>query len=127
PSTSAGSCPYAISYRSSLRAVSADSTHPAGLGTLIPSPLSSHTHRRGSGSPWYPIWALVLSAACAVAWLSEASPKEQSTTASGFHGLATPRRAARSTASAMPTARGRCDAIVEVIGRIASSLRPNIL
>ena len=61
---------------------SAVSTHPAGLGTLIPRPLSSHTKRSGSGRRWKAHWAAVLSAACAVAWFSEASPKEHRTIAS---------------------------------------------
>ena len=82
----------------------------------MPRPLSSHTKSSGSGSPWYAICAAVLSAACAAAWLSDASPNEQRTIESSFHGLATPSRAARSIASAIPTARGRCDAIVDVIG-----------
>jgi hypothetical protein len=89
--------------------------------------LSSHTQKSGSGSPWNAICADVFKAACADAWLSEASPKEQSTIASDCHGLGTPRRDERSIANAIPTARGRCEAMVEVIGRTASSFRPKTL
>ena len=31
-------------------------THPAGVGTLIPHPLSSHTNSSGSGSPWWAVY-----------------------------------------------------------------------
>ena len=103
------------------------STHPAGEGTLIPRPLSSHTKSSGTGRRWNAHCAAVFSADCAVAWFTEASPKEQRTIASLAHGPATSSRAARSIASAIPTARGRCEAIVEVIGRTASSCRPNTL
>ncbi len=69
----------------------------------------------------------MLSAAWAVAWFSEASPNEHMTTASSLHGLLTPRRTARSIASAIPTARGRCDAMVEVIGMHRELLAPEHL
>ena len=38
---------------------------PPGVGTLIPRPLSSHTKRSGSGSPWNVHCAAVFRAACA--------------------------------------------------------------
>ncbi|CAM5354256.1 hypothetical protein RLIN73S_03299 [Rhodanobacter lindaniclasticus] len=40
-------------------------------------PLSSQTNNTGAGSFWYAVHAAVLNAVCAVAWLLEASPKEQ--------------------------------------------------
>ena len=48
----------------------------------MPRPLSSHTKRSGRGRPWYEICADVFSATWAVAWFSEASPKEHITIAS---------------------------------------------
>ncbi|MNV58016.1 hypothetical protein D3C71_1503730 [compost metagenome] len=48
----------------------------------MPMPLSSQTNRIGAGSRWYAAHAAVLNAVCAVAWLAEASPKEQITTLS---------------------------------------------
>ena len=69
----------------------------------------------------------MLSAACAVAWLSEASPKQQTTTASSGHGGREPSCFARSSANATPTARGRCEAIVDVCGMTASSWLPKTL
>ena len=65
--------------------------------------------------------------ACAVAWLTDASPKLQTTTASGGHACSTPSFFARSIANATPTARGRCEAIVEVCGITASSWLPKTL
>ncbi len=66
----------------SARLASALATQPEGDGTLIPRPLSSQTKSSGTGRCWWAAWAVVLSAACAVAWFSEASPKLQTTTAS---------------------------------------------
>jgi len=57
-----------------------------------------------------------LTAPAAVEWLAEASPKLQTTTASSGHGVASPSLAARGSVKARPTARGRCEAIVEVCG-----------
>ena len=126
-SACSGSSPSALSTRSCGRALRALSTQPAGDGTLIPSPLSSHTKRIGSGRRWCAQCAAVLSAACAVAWLTEASPKLQTTTESAGQRHPTPTRAARSIANAIPTALGGCDAIVEVCGMTARSAFPNTL
>ena len=71
--------------------------------------------------------AAVLSADCAVAWFSEASPNEHTTIASSGQAEATPSSRARSIANAIPTARGRCEAIVEVCGRTARSGWPKTL
>ncbi len=69
----------------------------------------------------------MLNAPVATEWLAEASPKLHTAIASAGHGDATRSFAARSMANATPTARGRCDAIVEVCGMIARSWRPNTL
>ena len=115
------SSPSARSIASSGRPWSDCSTHASGVGTLIPRPLSSQTKSSGSGVPPYARCAAVLSAACAVAWLSDASPNEQTTTASSGQAHSTPSSRARSIAKAIPTARGRCEAIVEVCGITARS------
>ena len=83
--------------------------------------MSSHTKSKGSGSPWYASAAALFRAACAVAWLTDASPKLQTTTESGSHACSTPSFFARSIAKATPTARGRCEAIVEVCGITVSA------
>ncbi len=80
----------------------------------------------------------MLNAPAAVEWFTEASPNEHTTIASsgkpadgqarqGSGPWAAGRRCPRSAAKARPTARGRCEAIVEVCGMIASSARPNTL
>ena len=82
------------------RLESALATQPEGDGTLIPRPLSSQTKSSGTGRCWWAAWAVVLRAACAVAWFSEASPKLQTTTAS-------PGQAARDAELARPVDRDR--------------------
>jgi hypothetical protein len=62
-----------------------------------------------------------LNAPVATEWLAEASPKLQIAIASDGHGDATRSFAARSIANATPTARGRCEAMVEVCGMIDRS------
>jgi hypothetical protein len=52
-------------------------THPVGVLTEIPMPLSSHTNSTGAGNFWYAVQAAALNAVCAVAWLLDASPNEQ--------------------------------------------------
>jgi len=69
----------------------------------------------------------VLNAVCALAWLDEASPKEQITTLSSGIGSAWPMRRALSMASAVPSALGRCEAMVEVCGSTHSGLLPHTL
>jgi hypothetical protein len=66
-------------------------------------------------------------APAAVEWLSEASPKLVTTIESAGHGLVSPSLAARGSANARPTARGRCDAMVEVCGMMARSACPKTL
>jgi hypothetical protein len=68
-----------------------------------------------------------LNAPAAVEWLAEASPNEHAMIASAGAFAAAPSRAARSSATAAPTAFGRCDAIVDVCGGIASGRLPNTL
>ena len=77
--------------------------------------------------PWYDVWQTALTAPTAVEWLAEASPNEAITTASRGHGQGTPSFAARPMPSATPSERGRCEAIVDVCGMMASSARPNTL
>src|ERR1051325_4254553 len=100
---------------------------PDGVRTLIPMPLSSHTNRIGTGRCWYAVHAAVLIAPVAVEWLADASPNVHAMIASCGTLPAMPRRAARSSDTAAPTAFGRCDAIVEVCGGIASAWLPNTL
>ena len=69
----------------------------------------------------------MLIAPVAVEWLADASPNEHTTIASAGAAAATPSRAARSSETAAPTALGRCDAIVDVCGGIASAAEPNTL
>jgi hypothetical protein len=63
----------------------------------------------------------------AVEWFAEASPKLHTVTASSGHGQSTPSLLARAIEKATPTARGRCDAIVEVCGMMFRSARPKTL
>ncbi|TWJ20234.1 hypothetical protein JD76_00330 [Micromonospora endolithica] len=119
-------------------------TQPFGERTLMPSPLSSQTNSTGMRRPVWSYQPAVLNAAVALAWLTEASPNEQTTIASAGQGAgdAPPppgswpspvrrpdvsSRRSRSTARPMPTARGRCEAMVEVVGTTARSARPNTL
>src|SRR5690606_41827314 len=51
----------------------------------MPIPLSSQTNSSGSRTPEWSYQAAVLNAAWATAWLTDASPKEQTTTASAGH------------------------------------------
>src|SRR5262249_4570456 len=81
----------------------------------------------GTGSFWNAAQAAALNAPCAVAWLTDASPKEQSTIESGPKGDRRPSRVDRSMATAMPTALGRCEAMVLVCGGMARGTPPNTL
>ena len=63
----------------------------------------------------------------AVEWLAEASPKLATVMASAGHGDGTPSLPARPIENAIPTARGRCDAIVDVCGMTARSWFPKTL
>jgi hypothetical protein len=47
------SAPSASTYSNPGRDDSASSTHPGGLGTEMPHPLSSHTTSSESGSRWW--------------------------------------------------------------------------
>src|SRR5258705_13655103 len=85
----------------------------------MPSPLSSQTNSRGSLSPTWSHQPAVLNAAVAAAWLTEASPKEHTTTASA--GQPCPLaggviRRPRPGADGRPTARGRGGGVVAVGG-----------
>src|SRR5262245_59542510 len=100
---------------------------PVGVRTLMPMPLSSQTNRIGTGRCWNAVHAAALMAPAAVEWFAEASPKLQTMIASVGVEAATLSRAARSSETAAPTAFGRCEAIVEVCGGIASGRLPNTL
>ena len=63
----------------------------------------------------------------AVEWFAEASPKLQTVTASGGHAPSTPSLRERCSDRATPSARGRCEAMVEVCGITASCLLPKTL
>src|SRR5262249_40624949 len=129
--------PSAAKYRSPGLLDSAAATQPSGERTDSPSPLSSQTNRIGSRRPACSHQPAVLNAAVALAGVVDAAPDEQTTTASPRHAPvgrpesgkdgSTPSRRARSMAKPMPTARGRWDAIVEVVGMISNSALPNTL
>src|SRR6187402_1417784 len=93
----------------------------------MPMPLSSHTNRIGAGNFWYAVQAAALNAVCAVAWLLDASPNEQIAIESAGIGSVWPMRRACSIATAVPSALGRCEAIVEVCGKTHSGLLPQTL
>ena len=93
----------------------------------MPQPLSSHTTSSGSGTFWCAAWPAALRAPTAVEWLIEASPRLVTTTASSGQGVATPIRAARWMPKASPTARGRCEAMVDVCGMMCSPGWPKTL
>jgi len=101
--------------------------HPDGVFTDMPMPLSSHTNKTGAGNRWYAVQPAALNAVCAVAWLLDASPNEQSTIESFGTGNSWPMRCACSIATAVPSALGRCDAIVEVCGNTHSGFEPHTL
>ena len=90
-------------------------------------PLSSQTNSTGAGSFWYAVHCAALNAVCAVAWFAEASPNEQIAIESSGIGSAWPMRRACSIATAVPSALGRCEAIVEVCGSTHSGLQPQTL
>ena len=123
----ARSHPSALRYRSPGLAESTAATQPSGDRTDSPMPLSSQTNSTGIRSPEWSHQPAVLNAATALAWLIDASPNEHTATASVGHGVSVSRRRPRSTAKPSPTARGRCDPIVEVVGMICRSGWPNIL
>src|ERR1043165_2880899 len=66
-------------------------------------------------------------APAAVEWLAEASPKLATVMASAGQGDRMPSFAARPIENATPTALGRCDAIVDVCGMMASRWFPKTL
>src|SRR4028119_55769 len=90
-------------------------------------PLSSQTRSSGIGSPRKPTCTAALTAPAAVEWFAEASPKLQTTTASRGYSPVSPSLRTRSIENAMPRARGRWLAIVDVCGSTARSRRPNTL
>ena len=102
-------------------------TQPSGVFTEMPMPLSSQTYSTGAGSCWYAVHAAALNAVCAVAWLLDASPKEQIAIESAGIGSVCPMRRACSMATAVPSALGRCEAMVEVCGSTHSGLLPQTL
>ena len=123
----ARSQPSAARYRSPGLARSTIATQPSGERTDSPIPLSSHTNSTGIRSPEWSHQPAVLSAATALAWLTEPSPNEQTAMASAGQATSAPSRRPRSTAKPSPTARGRCEAIVEVTGMICRSGWPKTL
>src|SRR5437763_12516696 len=100
---------------------------PDGVRVLMPRPLSSQTISIGIGMPWNTVLDDVLNAPTKVEWFTEASPKLVTTMASVDQGVVIPSRLARSNEYARPTARGRCEAIVDVCGITARSTLPNTL
>ena len=98
----------------------------------MPMPLSSQTKRTGTGRRCHAAEQAALTAPTAVEWPSEASPKLHTTMASAGASLAgapggRARRLLRSRATAMPTAFGRCEAMVEVCGGTQSGALPKTL
>ena len=69
----------------------------------------------------------MFSAPTVVEWLSDASPKLHTATASSGQIVSTRSRRARPIANATPTARGSCEAIVDVCGMTASPASPHTL
>ena len=69
----------------------------------------------------------MLNAVCAVAWFADASPNEQMAIESSGIGSVCAMRLACSIATAVPSAFGRCDAIVDVCGNTHSGLLPHTL
>ena len=83
----------------------------------MPQPLSSQTTTRGRGTRWCTAWPAAFSAPTAVEWLIDASPRLVTTTASSGQGVGDAEPLGSwGTPNASPTARGRCEAIVEVWG-----------
>ena len=80
---------------------------PVGVGTEMPSPLSSQTNSNGRGRPCHVVYPAVLSAPAVVEWFRLASPKLHTATASAGQRVPAPIRRARPIAKATPTARGR--------------------
>ena len=109
----AASSPSARSTASSGRPKSDCSTQPSGVGTLIPSALSSQTKRIGRRCPPYAMNAAVLSAdlrgRVVQRGVAERAHDDRVLRPGG--GDAELPRA--SIAKAIPTARGRCEAIVD--------------
>ena len=103
------------------------STQPGGVGTEMPQPLSSQTTSSGSGSRWCTAWPAALNAPTAVEWLTDASPRLATTTASSGQGVRMSDPSARCSAKASPNARGRWEAIVEVWGMTFSVGWPKTL
>ncbi len=93
----------------------------------MPMPLSSHSHRIGAGRPRRAAKRPALSPDWAVAWLVEASPKEQQTIADRGTPGSIPIRRARPMAKAVPMAFGRCEAMVLVCGGTQPALEPHTL
>lgn len=63
----------------------------------------------------------MLIAPTAVEWFTDASPKLHTVTASSGHAHDTPSFLARAIENATPTARGRCEAMVDVCGMMCRS------
>ena len=85
------------------------------------SPLASQTSSNGIGRPAYAVRQAALTAPVAVEWPADASPKLATAIASRGQAHETPSLADRPMENATPTARGRCDAIVDVCGMTARS------
>src|SRR3546814_19569509 len=75
----------------------------------------------------FPYTTLFRSAVCAVAWLLDASPKEQIAMLSSGIGSWWPMRLPCSIATAVPQALGRWEAMVEVCGSTHNGLLPQTL
>src|SRR5690606_37928390 len=121
------SSPSALKYFSPARFENCDCIQPTGVRVEMPMSLSSQTKRTGQGRFWCAVQPAELNAACAVAWFADASPNEQYTIESAGTGVSMPSSFACASATAAPTAFGKCDAIVEVCGGTQAFTEPHTL
>ena len=119
-SSATGSWPGASKYGMPGRCCSTAAGQPRGVRVLMPRPLSSQTSSSGQSRRTCVRYAAALKAPAAVEWFTEASPKLAMTSASSGHGVSRPSTFASPRAKPSPTARGRCEAMVEVCGTMCS-------
>ena len=126
-SSATGSWPGASKYGIPGRCCSTAAGQPRGVRVLMPRPLSSQTSSSGQSRRTCVRYAAALKAPAAVEWFTEASPKLAMTSASSGHGVSRPSTFASPRAKPSPTARGRCEAMVEVVGTMCSPAWPKTL
>ena len=100
--------------------------NPAGVGVLIPRPLSSHTRSNGTGSPRRRGVRRTIERADERRVVDRRVPKARDHDASSGH-EATPTNGSFGRGNASPNARGRCEAIVDVCGITERAALPNTL